>query len=400
MRKYDFLRLGAVNFQLMVQTLLKKIIGAGVTSMDIIGKDGARDARYSGKAKLYPSKEKCWDGRWVFQVKFHDYERLGGIKTIRRKILDDLKNEVKSLNKYHQPIDNYIFITNVPLSGETDKGTLDKIDKYSNESFPDLKFAIWHYPDLCNFLDMHSEIKMAFPQILGIEDIQRILGEVLIKSTLERTEAFIKDMRKTARIFVSVSAYHEALNILGEYHFVVLKGPPKMGKTTIAKMIGLVYYGTKEFEIRNIQLPKELYDAYEKNSQQIFICDDVFGDIGFVEDFAIQWSKEFPNILHKLNKHHKLVWTGRTHIVNTALKETKLGEDYSEKLNYSSIVVEVNKMSLMEKALILYNHAKISSLSETEKEIVKKDAYKISTHKNFSPELVRQIFSIYIENQK
>lgn len=400
MRKYDFLRLGTANFQSMVQTLIKEIIGAGVTSMDLIGKDGARDAYYSGKAELYPSKEECWDGTWIFQVKYHDYEKFGGIKTIRRKILNDLKNEVKSLTKYHQPFDNYIFITNVPLSGETDKGTLDKIYKYINESFPGVKFAIWHYPDLCNFLDMHSEIKMAFPQILGIEDIQYIIGTVLTKSTSERTEAFIEGMHEIARRFVSVSAYYAALNILGKYHFVVLKGPPKMGKTTIAKMIGLVYYRTKEFEIRNIQSPKELYNAYEKNSQQIFICDDVFGDIGFVEDFAIQWSKEFPNIFHKLNKHHKLVWTGRTHIVNTALKETKLGEDYSEELNYSSVVVEVNKMSLMEKALILYNHAKISSLSETEKEIVKEDAYKISTHKNFSPELVRQIFWIYIENQK
>ena len=50
---YDLNRLGANEFEQLIQSLLKKIIGQGTTTFNR-GPDGAREATYEGSAP-YPS---------------------------------------------------------------------------------------------------------------------------------------------------------------------------------------------------------------------------------------------------------------------------------------------------------------------------------------------------------
>jgi len=73
--KYRIGAIGWYNFEVLVQTLLKTIIGPGVTAFGG-SKDGGRDAAFKGEA-AFPSPETRWQGRWIFQVKYIDFEEQG-----------------------------------------------------------------------------------------------------------------------------------------------------------------------------------------------------------------------------------------------------------------------------------------------------------------------------------
>ncbi len=75
MPKYDLDGLGDVEFEHLVQTLLKVVIGNGTTTFGT-GPDGGREATFQGKAP-YPSLSDQWEGLWIFQAKFHDTKHIG-----------------------------------------------------------------------------------------------------------------------------------------------------------------------------------------------------------------------------------------------------------------------------------------------------------------------------------
>lgn len=75
MPRYRLNALGDVEFEGLVQALLKRIVGPGTTSFGP-GRDGAREATFTGAAP-YPSKIEEWAGDWIFQVKFHDTDQTG-----------------------------------------------------------------------------------------------------------------------------------------------------------------------------------------------------------------------------------------------------------------------------------------------------------------------------------
>ena len=60
MANYDLGRLGAQEFEHMVQALLKEVIGSGTITFGA-GQDGAREATFHGLAP-YPSTSTQWDG--------------------------------------------------------------------------------------------------------------------------------------------------------------------------------------------------------------------------------------------------------------------------------------------------------------------------------------------------
>jgi len=75
--QYRIAEIGWYNFEKLVQTLLKSIIGPGVTSFGG-SKDGGRDAAYSGLAP-FPTARENWAGEWVFQVKYIDLQGVGRV---------------------------------------------------------------------------------------------------------------------------------------------------------------------------------------------------------------------------------------------------------------------------------------------------------------------------------
>lgn len=172
MPSYDLDALGSQKFEELSQTLAKKIIADGAVIYGA-GPDGGREATFSGKSNNYPSKNECWDGKWIIQAKFHDNLLLGP-KKARQMIISDLENELsKIFNKYGHECNNYILITNVTLTPPFQKGTRDIIENQIIPKYNDKidNIAIWGADDICIFLDEYPEIRQSYSQFLISGDI-------------------------------------------------------------------------------------------------------------------------------------------------------------------------------------------------------------------------------------
>jgi hypothetical protein len=173
--RYRLNALGDAEFENMIQALLKQVIGSGTISFGA-GRDGAREATYQGTAP-YPSQAEQWSGDWIFQVKFHDIDLIG-TQRARANILTDLAAELdKITKKYKHKCDNYILITNVPLSAVHGVGTIDRIEsqifsKYRTQ-IPNL--AVWGADDVNRLLDNHPEVRTAYLPLLVTGDVIREL---------------------------------------------------------------------------------------------------------------------------------------------------------------------------------------------------------------------------------
>jgi len=201
MPNYDLNRLGALEFERLCQSLLKAIIGSGVTIFGE-GPDGAREATFSGKAP-YPSKTEAWNGEWIFQAKFHNTQTTR-LEDARQQVLSDLKAELhKITNKYEYKCDNYILITNVPLSSVPGRGTHDRI---AAEVIPEFlnkiqHIHVWGADDICRFLEKYSDVRQAYLQFVTPGD--------LIAELMQFQEGKSKGLVKAIQNFMTTSFRRE-----------------------------------------------------------------------------------------------------------------------------------------------------------------------------------------------
>src|SRR5205085_884681 len=79
------------------------------------------------------------------------------------------------------------------------------------------------------------ELRVRVPAALGVRALDGLAPDhALAASTFDARAA-----HRLARVFVATRAYDHAVDVLGRHHFVVLTGPPEVGKTAIATTIGL-----------------------------------------------------------------------------------------------------------------------------------------------------------------
>ncbi len=171
MPKYNLNKLGSEEFESLSQALVQKVIGPGAKVYGM-GKDGSREATFEGEAS-YPSKSERWNGKWIFQAKFHDIVQIG-MEKAREAIKRDIDDELnKIINKYKYTCDNYILITNVSLSPVHQTGTKDRIE---NDILPKFKkhiphIHVWGAEEVKRFLDQFPAIRRTYSDLIIPADV-------------------------------------------------------------------------------------------------------------------------------------------------------------------------------------------------------------------------------------
>lgn len=100
---------------------------------------------------------------WVFQVKYHDIS-LRGWSGARAEVESELNEELgKLIDKHEVPCHKYVLITNVPFSGVRHVGTRDRVGRVIEkwrDRVPEIE--VWDAVDLSRMLDADPETRKTY----------------------------------------------------------------------------------------------------------------------------------------------------------------------------------------------------------------------------------------------
>ncbi len=248
-------------------------------------------------------------------------------------------------------------------------------------------FVLGHR-EVSESLDQHAGLRAAMPSVLGLRDLTPLIpANVRARSSVDAERA-----QALARVFWPTRAYERAREVLARHRFVVLTGPPEMGKTAIAQMLALAQL-TDGWEAHECSSPEQLWRVFDRNRRQVFVADDAFGSTEYRPDAAERWARALGRLLAMLDGDHWLIWTSRPAPLKAGLRRVQ-SERGSERFPApGEVLVDASDLDLAEKTLILFRHAKARGASSAARELVRSSALSIVEHPHFTPERIRRFIT-------
>lgn len=321
--------LGDETFEKMVKSLLIYVIGPGVTPFSK-GKDGAREAIYSGEAN-YPSNFERWKGNWIFQVKFSDINN--GIDKARNQIKYLINEELKKLEDYgyieSQKCDNYIYITNVPFSGVSKKGLHDYIE-IKKKDFKIKNFDYWDGEKIISFLSSAVNVKESFFPLEGIKYLNH------------------EEVKRVEKIYVKPQQYDRIKDSLVNDKITCIVGQPHIGKTTSSVFLANEIYQKKNLNSMLLIPIIDNVNCLPQITNSVIIFDDLFGETNF-ESIG----KKSKLISHLIKLNNYIIITSRNYI----FEEARIEKQLSEYIKHTdTILIQEGSYPSQQLSQILQNH--------------------------------------------
>jgi hypothetical protein len=249
--------------------------------------------------------------------------------------------------------------------------------------------AGYHGPhELSALIDKEPLVRRRVPSVLGVRNIDELITPELVS----RSTADVAAARSLAPVFVPTRAHARALATLERHRFAVLSGPPEMGKTASARMIGLALM-TEGWELHECLRPEDLWERFTRDRAQVFIADDAFGSTEYHPEAAERWALELDRVLRAMDERHWLIWTSRPAPLKAALRRVHREHGVERWPQPAEVHIAADDLDIEEKALILFRHAKSADLSDRAREIVRRHGLRIVSHPHFTPERIRRFVS-------
>jgi hypothetical protein len=246
--------------------------------------------------------------------------------------------------------------------------------------------------ELGDRLDRHPGVRAAMPSVLGSRDLSPLLSA----AARARSSLDVERAQTLARVFWPTRAYEHARGVLAAHRFVVLTGPPEMGKTAIAQMLALAQM-TDGWDAHECNSPEQLWRVFDASRRQVFVADDAFGSTEYRPDAAERWAQSLGRLLTMLDSDHWLIWTSRPAPLKAGLRRVQR-EHHAERFPApGEVLVDASDLDLAEKTLILFRHAKARGASDAARELVRSTALPIVENAYFTPERVRRLVSDRLE---
>lgn len=241
-------------------------------------------------------------------------------------------------------------------------------------------------------VDRHPWVRAAMPSVLGLRDLEGLIDDaVAARSSLD-----VRRAQELARVFWPTRAYHRALGVVGRHRFVVLTGPPEMGKTAIAQIIALAQM-TDGWEAHECNDPEQVWRAFDPERRQVFVADDAFGSTEYRPDAGERWARGLGRLLGMLDAQHWLIWTSRPAPLKAGLRRVQRERGAERFPAPGEVLVDASDLDLAEKTLILFRHAKDHSPTGPARELVRSVGLGIVEHPHFTPERIRRFVTGRLE---
>lgn len=315
----------------------------------------------------------------VVQVKHY-------IKTDVKTLIRDLKKELPKVDAIN-PKQYYICCSKelTPLNKEE---IYDLFSGYM-KSTANIVSAI----EINDFLEMPENADLLRKHYKLWLQSANVLEDFLTNDIFIDSEVLLSDIKKEAGLFVQTSAYKKAISVLEMNNAILIVGNPGVGKSFLSKML-VLEFASRGYRVRyttdgsNInELKRSL--AQSPEVKEIILLDDCFGQAYF--NMKESQGRELATLVKYCNarKNKKLIMNSRVAIFNDAKRRTMEVEKLFDDEN-SAYVINVEDISLEEKALILYNHLYFYEVPSEYIESFRqgKKYRKIVTHRNYNPRII------------
>jgi hypothetical protein len=237
-------------------------------------------------------------------------------------------------------------------------------------------------------LDLSPGLRAALPSVLGLRDLARLIDQ----QTRERSAFDVAAAQALARVFSPTRAFDHARAVLGRHRFVVLTGPPEMGKTAIARMVALGQM-TAGWQAHETNTPDQVWSAFDPDRRQVFVADDAFGSTEYRPDAADRWAHELARLLELLDDNHWLIWTSRPAPLKAGLRRVQRERGSEHFPAPAEVLVDASDLDLAEKTLILFRHAKNLHAGLAVRRLIRSTGPLIVEHPHFTPERIRRLIT-------
>jgi hypothetical protein len=239
--------------------------------------------------------------------------------------------------------------------------------------------------DLAAAVLARADVRRRVPSVLGVCD----LDELIPSAAPARSTGDVEAARALARVFVPTRAYARTLAVLERHRFAVVTGPPEMGKTAIARTLGLALL-TEGWELHECVRPEQLWQAFDRERPQLFVADDAFGSTEYRPEAAERWALELDRVLRAMDERHWLIWTSRPSPLKAGLRRIHREHGIERFPEPAQVQVAATDLDVEEKALILYRHARAAGLSRDAIRLVQRYGWFVVEHPHFTPERTRR----------
>ena len=257
----------------------------------------------------------------------------------------------------------------------------------------DWRVSVLGREDVGRLLDDHATLRLAMPSVLGMRGLGPLIPDALAASSFYDLDG----AAELARVFWPTEAYERAREVLARHRFVVLTGPPEMGKTAIARMLALALM-TDGFSAHECTQPNDVFRALDPSSPQVFIADDAFGSTEYRPDAGERWAQAMSRLLPRLDDRHWLIWTSRPAPLKAGLRRLQRERGAEQFPAPGEVTVDASDLSLAEKTLILFRHAKASQVLELVRAPIQRAGVEIVEHPHFTPERIRRLVAMLPED--
>lgn len=354
------------EFEEICHEILEKITNQSFRVFGL-GPDGGIDIQSNENEKI------------IGQAKLYIHSTQSVTVSAVKREFERVKN--KEIEQY------YLF-----LGREMSPESIQEIYDYFKE-YMDSKDNIYTLKEIDELLQKEEFLDIVRRHINLWSCSSNILELMLNKETLFDCEILLDNIQRELELFVKTETYDRCKAILEEKRNLLILGSPGIGKTTISKMLTLSFaqkgYTVRYTDARNLNELKKAISLDQTKKEFIFL-DDCLGQS------YLELQEEKENDLIRLIKYVKyntnkiLLLNSRVTVFQEAIMRKIDLEKSKQNEEFNIAVIDIEKMSNLEKARILERHLRVKQVPEEYRNAIRKNGnyMEIIKNANYSPRII------------